>query len=110
MGIKDGTCYDENLVLYVSNESLNSPETNQNLNKNLKEKKGTRQMVWSQYVLLLHTNLCLDSEYTDVWDSVLLPLSLSTVFSWESNSASALDAVNKGEVNLQEKVDFSGVI
>ena len=29
MGIKEGTCYDEPWVLYVSNESLNStPETN----------------------------------------------------------------------------------
>ena len=29
MGIKDGTCWDEHWVLYVSNESLGStPETN----------------------------------------------------------------------------------
>ena len=29
MGIKEGTCYDEHWVLYVSDESLNStPETN----------------------------------------------------------------------------------
>ena len=29
MGIKEGTCYDENWVLYISDESLNStPKTN----------------------------------------------------------------------------------
>ena len=29
MGIKDGTCYDEHWVFYVSDESLNStPDTN----------------------------------------------------------------------------------
>ena len=27
MGIKEGTCWDEPWVLYVSDESLNSPET-----------------------------------------------------------------------------------
>ena len=47
MGMKEGTSWDEHWVLYVRDESLNStPETNftlyvnQNLNKNLEEKKG----------------------------------------------------------------------
>lgn len=37
-------------------------------------------MVWPQYPSPLHTNVCLDSEPTEVWDSVSLPLSLSTIF------------------------------
>ena len=28
LSIKEGTCYDENYVLYVSDESLSSPGTN----------------------------------------------------------------------------------
>lgn len=54
-------------------------------------------MVWSQYPSPLHTNVCLDSEPTEVWDSVSLPLSLSTMFSWEPNSGLTLDAIKKEE-------------
>ena len=46
VSIKEGTCYDEHWVLYISDEPLNyTPETsnslyvNQNLNKNYKRKK-----------------------------------------------------------------------
>ena len=42
MGIKEGTCWDEHWGLYISDESLNSPETNTTryVNVNLNGKKS----------------------------------------------------------------------
>ena len=55
MDIKEDTSYDEHWTLYVSDESLNAmpktnatPYVNQNLNKNLEEKKKESNKVFGK--------------------------------------------------------------